>query len=67
MERIAALRARRESRRHAQAMRALQETCASDRNIIPAMLEAVAAEATLGEIGAVYREVFGDWDVPIRF
>ncbi|HEY3751391.1 MAG TPA: acyl-CoA mutase large subunit family protein [Pseudonocardiaceae bacterium] len=67
MERIAALRARRESRRHAQAMRALQETCASDRNVIPAMLEAVAAEATLGEIGAVYREVFGDWDVPIRF
>jgi methylmalonyl-CoA mutase N-terminal domain/subunit len=67
MERLDVLRRRRESRRHAEAMRELQATCESDRNVMPAMLGAVAAEATLGEIGAVYREVFGDWDVPIRF
>lgn len=67
MQRIAELRRRRESRRHAEVMRELRSTCAGQRNVIPAMLDAVAAEATLGEIGAVYREVFGDWDVPIRF
>ena len=31
------------------------------------MLDAVAADATLGEIGDVFRDVFGDWKVPISF
>jgi methylmalonyl-CoA mutase N-terminal domain/subunit len=67
MERIDALRRTREARRHTDAMRDLQTTCAGDGNVIPAMLEVVAAGATLGEIGGVFREVFGDWDVPIQF
>jgi hypothetical protein len=31
------------------------------------MMEAVAADATLGDIGGVFRESFGDWDIPIKF
>jgi hypothetical protein len=31
------------------------------------MMEAVAADATLGDIGTVFREAYGDWDVPIKF
>lgn len=67
LERLDALRRRREGRRHTQAMKALEATCASDRNVMPAMLEAIAAQATLGEVGTVFRTVFGDWDVPIKF
>jgi hypothetical protein len=31
------------------------------------MMDAVAADVTLGEIGDVFREVFGVWNVPIQF
>jgi methylmalonyl-CoA mutase N-terminal domain/subunit len=34
---------------------------------MPAMLDAVAADVTLGEIGDIFRERFGDWQVPIQF
>jgi methylmalonyl-CoA mutase N-terminal domain/subunit len=67
MERLTALRNRRDSKRHAEALRRLSETCLGVDNIIPAMMEAVAADATLGDIGGVFRESFGDWDIPIRF
>lgn len=67
MERIVALRRTRESRRHGEAMRALKRACASDRNIMSPMLDAVLAGATLGEIGDVYRSVFGDWTPPVDF
>lgn len=67
MARLNALRAARDGRAAAGALRALEATCRGDDNIMPAMLDAVAADVTLGEIGDVFREVFGDWDVPISF
>jgi methylmalonyl-CoA mutase, N-terminal domain len=67
MERMTELRRTREARRHSEAMRELAWTCAGDGNILPPMLDAVAAGATLGEIGDVYRTVFGDWTPPINF
>jgi methylmalonyl-CoA mutase N-terminal domain/subunit len=50
----------------ASALKNLETTCRSDDNIMPAMLDAMAAEVTLGEIGDVYRDVFGDWNTPIQ-
>lgn len=67
MERLAELRRSRSSSDHRRAMQELRDTCTGSGNIMPAMLEAVAADATLGEIGDVFRDVFGDWEVPIRF
>jgi methylmalonyl-CoA mutase, N-terminal domain len=67
MERLTELRKTRSSGDHGRAMKELQRTCDSDGNILPAMIEAVAADATLGDIGDVFREVFGDWHVPIQF
>jgi methylmalonyl-CoA mutase N-terminal domain/subunit len=32
---------------------------------MPAMMAEVDADVTLGEIGDVFREVYGDWDAPI--
>jgi methylmalonyl-CoA mutase N-terminal domain/subunit len=67
MARLTELRRTRDGHRHAAAMRELERVCASEENIMPPMLDAVAADATLGEIGDVFRESFGDWDTPIRF
>lgn len=67
MDRLAEVRSSRSSRQATAALRKLEEACRSDANIMPAMMEAVAADVTLGEIGDVFRLVFGDWQVPIRF
>jgi methylmalonyl-CoA mutase N-terminal domain/subunit len=67
MERLTALRRSRDSTAHTRALGSLRDACRSTTNIIPPMLEAVAANATLGDIGGIYRDAFGDWDVPIRF
>ncbi|MFT6288082.1 MAG: methylmalonyl-CoA mutase N-terminal domain/subunit [Alcanivorax sp.] len=48
------------------ALKNLEQVCRSDTNIMPAMLDALEAEVTLGEIGDVYRDVFGDWNTPIQ-
>ena len=48
------------------ALKQLEADCRSDTNIMPAMMEAMSAEVTLGEIGNVYREVFGNWNTPIQ-
>ena len=48
------------------ALKQLEADCRSGTNIMPAMMEAMSAEVTLGEIGSVYREVFGNWNTPIQ-
>lgn len=48
------------------ALRRLESVCKSDENIMPAMLDALDADVSLGEIGDVYRSVFGDWNTPIQ-
>jgi methylmalonyl-CoA mutase N-terminal domain/subunit len=63
-ERLAELRVRRDGRRHAEALRNLRDACKGTDNVLPPMMDAVQADVTLGEIGAVFREVFGDWRVP---
>ena len=50
----------------AAALKGLEKVCRGDDNIMPAMMDALAAEVTLGEIGDVYRDVFGDWNTPIQ-
>jgi methylmalonyl-CoA mutase N-terminal domain/subunit len=66
MERLQKLRTERDGRHATAMLRQLARVCRSDDNIMPAMMEAVAADVTIGEIGAVFREVYGDWDVPIK-
>ena len=67
LQRLHSLRTSRDERAAAQALRALEQTCRGEANVMPAMLDAVAADVTLGEIGDIFRESFGDWQVPIRF
>ena len=67
LERLAAVRRTRDARRARDAVRQLERICRDpDENVMPAMLEALDADVTLGEVGAVFRDAFGSWDVPIR-
>ena len=67
LERLNTLKRERHELGASTSLKALEKACRGEDNIMPPMMDAVAAEATLGEIGDVYREVFGDWNVPIQF
>lgn len=43
----------------------LRQKCHSGENLMPLVLEAVKAEATLGEITNVFRQEFGAWKMPL--
>ncbi len=64
MERLQDIRRTRSSSGASRALRELEAACRGSQNIMPAMLDALDAEVTLGEIGDVYRDVFGDWTAP---
>jgi methylmalonyl-CoA mutase N-terminal domain/subunit len=67
IERVRAVRARRSAGAHGRAMTALRDACMSQQNLMPYVLEAVRAEATLGEIGDVFREAYGIYREPAVF
>jgi methylmalonyl-CoA mutase N-terminal domain/subunit len=66
-ERLKSLRARRHDRAVTGALKSLQKTAREDRNLIPDILEAVRAYATLGEICDALREVWGEYREPPIF
>lgn len=58
---VEALRREREARRAADALRGVESALRAGRNSVPPVLEAVRADATIGEICDVFRTVFGEW------
>jgi methylmalonyl-CoA mutase N-terminal domain/subunit len=61
VERLRALRQRRDAARATAAQEALGAAAAEGRNVMPAILDAVRAECTLGEIADTLRTVFGEY------
>jgi len=61
VERVRNLRARRDAARVQTALRQVEETARSEQNLMPAILEAVKAYATVGEISDALRKVFGEY------
>ena len=59
--RLNALRARRDSARAQSALAELQRRAATTENLLPAILAAVEAYATVGEISDALRRVFGEY------
>ena len=59
VERLGKLRARRDAARVQAALRHVEDTARSEQNLMPAILEAVKAYATVGEISDALRKVFG--------
>ncbi|HDL90412.1 MAG TPA: methylmalonyl-CoA mutase [Thermodesulforhabdus norvegica] len=60
-EKVRRLRAERDQKRVDEALARLREVSQSDENVMPAVIEAVKAKATIGEICDVWREVFGEY------
>jgi methylmalonyl-CoA mutase N-terminal domain/subunit len=65
VDRLSSLRSRRDSFRMAGMLEALQEAAAGDENLMPYLLDSVKADATLGEICAALKEVFGTYKEPV--
>jgi len=60
VERVRDLRARRDPARWSSAMRHLKDYASSGSNCVPAVIEAVESNCTVGEISNQLREVFGE-------
>ncbi len=65
--RLTELRLRRDSAQTSAALAALKDTAAGGGNVMPAILRAVRAYATLGEIIDVLRGVFGEYRSAVAF
>ena len=61
VERVRALRVRRDSARVSQALAALQVAARSEDNVVPPLLESVEAYATIGEISDTFRKIWGEY------
>ncbi|HYR07727.1 MAG TPA: methylmalonyl-CoA mutase family protein, partial [Longimicrobium sp.] len=66
-ERMAAMRQRRDQARVDATLERLKQAARTTENVIPAMLDAVRAYATLYEIRAALEEVFGAYQEPVFF
>ena len=67
IERVRSVRAKRDPAKYATAIGALRDACLSDRNLVPYVLDAVRAQATLGEISDIFREAYGVYREPAVF
>jgi methylmalonyl-CoA mutase N-terminal domain/subunit len=61
VERLQALRTRRDAGVHAAALRAVEDAARNGGNLMPAILTAVESYATVGEIATTMRGVFGEY------
>lgn len=67
MERLHEMRRDRGEARTMRALDELRRALEQGENQLPAMIEAQKALATVGEVGQVYRDVWGTWTPPIPF
>ncbi len=63
--RLSDLRKARDSFKMAGSLQALQEAASTQENLMPYLIDAVKAQATLGEICAALKEVFGTYREPV--
>ena len=62
VERLRALRERRDPGRAADTLTALRNAAGEERNLMPSILDCVRAEVTLGEISDALRAVYGEYE-----
>ena len=61
VERVRALRARRDQTKWQAAVKRVEETAKGTGNLMPVIVEAVEADATVGEISDAMRHVYGEY------
>ena len=67
MRRLDDLRATRDTDRAKRAIDALESTCQQGGNVMEAVMNAVGDDVTVGEVGEVFRNVYGSWKFPVSF
>jgi methylmalonyl-CoA mutase N-terminal domain/subunit len=67
VERVRAVKASRSAAEVAHQLRRVADACRGGQNLMPVLVDAVKAHASLGEIADVYRETFGRYREPIIF
>ena len=65
--RLNRVRSERDNGRIQKSLAELADYARGDENLMPPIIEAVRAYATLGEITDIFREVFGDYHEPVYF
>ncbi|RJX16565.1 methylmalonyl-CoA mutase [Candidatus Bathyarchaeota archaeon] len=63
-ERLAKIKKERDKLKVQEALNKIREKCWTKENLMPYVLDAVRAYATLGEITNIFREEFGSWKPP---
>jgi methylmalonyl-CoA mutase, N-terminal domain len=66
VEKLRTLRETRNNDQVQKCLKKLREACHEDENVMPYVMDAVRAFATLGEIQNVYRQEFGLWKFPLK-
>jgi methylmalonyl-CoA mutase N-terminal domain/subunit len=61
VERVRALRARRDKTKWESAIRAVEDAARGDQNLMPHIIHAVESYCTVGEISDTLRRVFGEY------
>ena len=64
VQRLRAVKAERDNAAVAASLARLQDAAQGDENLLPAIVEAVKAYSTMGEMCGVLRQVFGDYQPP---
>ncbi len=67
IKRLNAVRDKRNDEEVKQKLEILREKAAGTENLMPYLIDAVKVYATVGEIADVFREVFGEFDEPVKF
>jgi methylmalonyl-CoA mutase N-terminal domain/subunit len=60
--RLRDMRRRRDAQRHAASLRTLEQTARDGGNVMPALIDAAEAQATVGEMMATLKRVYGQYD-----
>jgi methylmalonyl-CoA mutase N-terminal domain/subunit len=63
--RLEAVRRRRDGGAATRALERVAVACRERENVMPAVIEAVDADVTLGELGTTFRDALGRWDFPL--
>jgi len=58
-------RARRDAATAAARLKDVAAACEQGANVMPSVIAAIDADATLGEVGLVFRDTLGRWDFPL--
>jgi len=62
--RLRELRRTRDNRAVGRSLREIEQAARAGKNVMPSLVDACRAYATVGEMAEVFRQVFGEWEEP---